>query len=162
MASYHNDRERLAGVREALEAADISWEQTLIEERANREDAGAAAARSLLTETPRPTAIVAMSDQLALGAIRGAHELGLEVPGDLSVGGFDDIPEAARSQPPLTTVRQPLVDKGLLAGDRLFKLIDGSEPPDAVLPVQLVARDSTGPAPAAPTEDNVARPAPTQ
>ena len=149
-AAYYNDRERLAGVREALEAAQLSWDEVLIEERANRRDAGAAAARALLTETPRPTAILAMSDQLALGAIQGARELGLEVPGNLSVGGFDDIPEAAHSQPPLTTVRQPLVDKGLLAGDRLFKLIDGSEPPDAVLPVQLVVRESTGPAPAAP------------
>jgi hypothetical protein len=56
------------------------------------------------------------------------------------------------------------VEKGLIAGDRLFELIDGGEPPDAVLPVQLVARESTGPAPAAPTaptEDN-ARPAATQ
>ena len=150
-AAYYNDRERLAGVREALEAADISWQQTLIEERSNRQDAGAAAARSLLAETPRPTALIAMSDQLALGAIRAAHELGLEVPTDLSIGGFDDIPEAAQSQPPLTTVRQPLVDKGLLAGDRLFELIDGNQPPDALLPVQLVVRESTGPAPASPT-----------
>jgi DNA-binding LacI/PurR family transcriptional regulator len=163
-ASYYNDRERLAGVREALEAAAISWDEVLIEERANRQDAGAAAARSLLAETPRPTALIAMSDQLALGAIRGARELGLEVPTDLSVAGFDDIPEAAHSQPPLTTVRQPLVDKGLLAGDRLFELLAGSEPPDAVLPVQLVARGSTGPAPVSPTTAGAddARPAATQ
>jgi DNA-binding LacI/PurR family transcriptional regulator len=163
-ASYYNDRERLAGVREALEAAAISWDEVLIEERANRQDAGAAAARSLLAETPRPTALIAMSDQLALGAIRGARELGLEVPTDLSVAGFDDIPEAAQSQPPLTTVRQPLVDKGLLAGDRLFELLAGSEPPDAVLPVQLVARGSTGPAPVSPTTAGAddARPAATQ
>jgi len=150
-AAYYNDRERLAGVREALEAAQLSWDQVLIEERSNRRDAGAAAARALLTEAPRPTAIIAMSDQLALGAIRAAHELGLAIPGDLSVAGFDDIAQAAHSEPPLTTVRQPLVDKGLLAGERLFELIDGSEPPDAVLPVQLIARDSTGPAPASPT-----------
>ena len=63
--------------------------------------------------------------------------------------GFDDIPEAARSQPPLTTVRQPLVGKGTLAGDRLFELLDGSEAPDAVLPVELVVRESSAPAPRA-------------
>jgi len=163
-AAYYNDRERLAGVREALEAAQLSWDEVLIEERANRQDAGAAAARALLTETPRPTAIIAMSDQLALGAIRSAHELGLAIPGDLSVAGFDDIAEAAHSQPPLTTVRQPLVDKGLLAGERLFELIEGGEPPDAVLPVQLIARDSTGPAPGSPTTAGAAdaRPASTR
>jgi DNA-binding LacI/PurR family transcriptional regulator len=146
-ASYHNDRERLAGVREGLEAAGVPWQEVLIEERSNSHEAGAAAARSLLAETPRPAALVATTDQLALGAVRAAGELGLGVPTDLSVAGFDDIPEASRSQPPLTTVRQPLVGKGTLAGDRLFELLDGSDPPDTVLPVELVVRDSTGPAP---------------
>jgi DNA-binding LacI/PurR family transcriptional regulator len=144
-AAYHNDRERLAGVREGLEAAGIGWEAVMIEERSNSQEAGAAAAQSLLAETPRPTAIVATTDQLALGAIRGARELGLEVPTELSVAGFDDIPEAARSRPPLTTVRQPHVGKGTLAGDRLFELLDGSEAPDTVLPVELVVRESTTP-----------------
>jgi DNA-binding LacI/PurR family transcriptional regulator len=146
-ASYRNDRERLAGIRDGLEAAGIDWDDVAIEERPNREDAGAAAAQSLLADTPRPTAIIATTDRLALGAIHGARDLGLKVPADVSVAGFDDIPEAARSQPALTTVRQPLVEKGTLAGDRLFELLDGGEPPDAVLPVELVARDSTGPAP---------------
>lgn len=142
-ASYHNDRERLAGVREGLEAGGIDWETVLIEERSNSQEAGTAAVRSLLAGTPRPTAIVATTDQLALGAIRGAQELGLEVPTELSVVGFDDIPDASRSQPPLTTVRQPLVGKGTLAGDRLFELLDGTEAPEAVLPVELVVRGST-------------------
>ena len=145
-ASYHNDRERLAGVREGLEAGGIDWETVRIEERANSQEAGAAAAQSLLAETPRPTAIVATTDQLALGAIRGARELDLEAPTELSVVGFDDIPEAARSRPPLTTVRQPLVGKGTLAGERLFELLDGNDAPDAVLPVELVVRESTAPA----------------
>jgi DNA-binding LacI/PurR family transcriptional regulator len=145
-ASYHNDRERLAGIREGLEAGGIGWETVLIEERSNSQEAGLAAARGLLAETPRPTAIVATTDQLALGAIRAARELGLDVPADLSVVGFDDIPEAVSSQPPLTTVRQALVGKGTLAGERLFELLDGSEAPDAILPVELVVRESTAPA----------------
>jgi LacI family transcriptional regulator len=66
----------------------------------------------------------------------------------VSVTGFDDIAEAVRAQPPLTTVRQPLVEKGALAGDRLLALLDGAAAPDVVLPVELVARGSTGPAPA--------------
>jgi DNA-binding LacI/PurR family transcriptional regulator len=155
-ASYHNDRERLAGVREGLEAGGIGWETVLIEERANSQEAGAAAASTLLAETPRPTAIVATTDQLALGAIRGARELGLEVPTELSVVGFDDIAEAARSQPRLTTVRQPLVDKGILAGDRLFALLEGSAAPDTVLPVELRVRESTGPAPRSDTPGDAA------
>jgi DNA-binding LacI/PurR family transcriptional regulator len=147
-AAYHNDRERLEGLRQGLEAAGVPWHGVLIEERANTQEAGFAAARSLLADVPRPTALVATTDQLALGALRAARELGLEVPADLSVVGFDDIPEAARSQPPLTTVRQPLVGKGTLAGDRLFTLLEGSAAPDAVLPVELVVRGSTGVAPA--------------
>jgi DNA-binding LacI/PurR family transcriptional regulator len=147
-SAYHVDRERLEGVREGLEAAGIAWQDVRIEERANSQEAGAAAARSLLAETPRPSALVATTDQLALGAVRGAREIGFAVPADVSVTGFDDIPEAARSQPPLTTVRQPLVDKGVLAGDRLLALLDGKGAQDVVLPVELVVRASTGPAPA--------------
>jgi DNA-binding LacI/PurR family transcriptional regulator len=148
-AAYLVDRERFEGLREGLEAAGIAWEDVPIEERSNTQEAGAAAARLLLADEPRPTALVATTDQLALGAIRGAHELGLEVPADVSVVGFDDIPEAARAQPSLTTVHQPLVEKGTLAGDRLFALLDGAVAPDVVLPVELVVRDSTGPAPSA-------------
>jgi DNA-binding LacI/PurR family transcriptional regulator len=148
-AAYHVDRERLEGVREGLEAVGIAWEDVRIEERANSQEAGAGAAKSLLAETPRPTALIATTDQLALGAVRGARELGLDVPAEVSVTGFDDIAEAARSQPPLTTVRQPLVDKGALAGDRLLALLEGGAAQDAVLPVELVVRASTGPAPAA-------------
>jgi DNA-binding LacI/PurR family transcriptional regulator len=146
--AYHVDRERLEGLRQGLEAAGIDWRDVPIEEGENRQEAGAAAARTLLAEAPPPTALIATTDQLALGAIRGVRALDLKVPADVSVVGFDDIPEAARSQPPLTTVRQPHVDKGALAGDRLFALLDGSPAPDTLLPVELVVRESTGPAPA--------------
>jgi DNA-binding LacI/PurR family transcriptional regulator len=147
-AAYHVDRERLEGLRQGFEAAGIPWAAVLIEERSNTQEAGIDAARSLLSEAQPPTAIVATTDQLALGALRGARDLGLEPPADVSVVGFDDIPEASRAQPPLTTVRQPLVGKGTLAGDRLFALLDGAAAPDAVLPVELVVRESTAPAPA--------------
>ena len=148
-AAYHVDRERLEGLRQGLEAAGIPWGEVLIEERDNTQEAGIEAARSLFTEAQRPTAVVATTDQLALGALRGARDLGLEPPVDVSVVGFDDIPEASRAQPPLTTVRQPLVGKGTVAGDRLFALLDGTAAPDVVLPVELVVRESTAPAPAA-------------
>jgi DNA-binding LacI/PurR family transcriptional regulator len=72
-----------------------------------------------------PTAVVAMSDQLAFGAIRAARALGLAVPGDLSVVGFDDVAGAAASEPPLTTVRQPLEERGRLAGTLILDLLHG-------------------------------------
>jgi DNA-binding LacI/PurR family transcriptional regulator len=96
-AAYHNDRERLEGLRRGLEAAGIPWQEVTSEERSNDQEAGVVASLSLLADTPRPTVIVATTDQLALGAVRGARELGLQVPADLSVVGFDDIPDAARA-----------------------------------------------------------------
>jgi DNA-binding LacI/PurR family transcriptional regulator len=90
--------------------------------------------------------ILTTADQLAIGAIQAARERGLQVPRDISIAGFDDIPAAALFDPPLTTVRQPLREKGAL-GARL--LLDGweGEPPSLVLPTELVVRASTGPAP---------------
>src|SRR3712207_6184280 len=67
----------------------------------------------------RPTAMLALSDQLALGVFEAARKLGLSIPEDLSVVGFDDVPEASRTDPPLTTVYQPHVEKGLTAGPML-------------------------------------------
>jgi DNA-binding LacI/PurR family transcriptional regulator len=146
-AAYHVDRERLAGIEDSLSKAGIAWEDVLVYECDNREPAGAAAARELLRRDTRPTAIMATTDQLALGAIRGAHELGLEVPADVSVTGFDDIHEAPLADPPLTTVRQPLTEKGSIAGGLLLELVEGGHPDDVTIPVELRVRESTGPPP---------------
>jgi DNA-binding LacI/PurR family transcriptional regulator len=95
---------------------------------------------------PRPTALLATSDQLAFGAIEAAMEMGLSMPGDLSVVGFDDVPEAARSVPPLTTVHQDHVQKGLLAGRLLVARLGGEEPAaPKTLQTRLVVRESTAP-----------------
>jgi DNA-binding LacI/PurR family transcriptional regulator len=147
-AAYKVDRDRLAGIDDALTGAGIAATGKTIYECPNREEAGAAAATELLRTYPRPTAIMATTDQLALGALRAARELGLSVPDDVSITGFDDIPEAAHSDPPLTTARQPLVEKGAVAGDMLMQLAAGSVPEDVTLPVELVVRGSTGPPPA--------------
>jgi DNA-binding LacI/PurR family transcriptional regulator len=87
-----------------------------------------------------------MSDQLAFGAMRAARALGLEVPGDLSVVGFDDVAAATTSDPPLTTVRQPPEARGRLAGTLILDLLHG-RPVAAVttFPVELVVRASTAP-----------------
>ena len=143
--TYRITRERLEGYREGLEAAGVDWSAVPVEERpASSVAAGAVAARALLAEEPRPTAILASSDLLAFGVLGVARELGIGVPGELSVVGFDDVPGAAYSMPPLTTVRQPLEEKGVAAARVVLER--PAEPADIVLPTELVVRESTGPA----------------
>jgi DNA-binding LacI/PurR family transcriptional regulator len=146
-AAYHVDRERLAGFREPLAAAGVDLDEVPVYECANHRDAGAHAAGALLARAPRPTALLCTTDELALGAVRHVRELGLDVPGEVSVTGFDDIPEAAGADPPLTTVHQPLAEKGAVAGDLLFELLDDGSARDVILPARPVIRSSTGPPP---------------
>jgi DNA-binding LacI/PurR family transcriptional regulator len=108
----------------------------------NFEDCGERAALELLSLSPRPTALLCSTDVLALGAIRALRAQGLDVPGDVSVVGFDDVPAAATAE--LTTVRQPLLEKGREAGRLLME--PGTER-EVILPLELVPRRSTGPAP---------------
>jgi DNA-binding LacI/PurR family transcriptional regulator len=108
---------------------------------------GAAAAAALLQRSPRPTALLCLSDRLAEGALEAAARLGLRVPRDVSVVGFDDGEPAARLG--LTTVRQPRRHKGELAATALLDLLAGRRPePVRRLPPELVVRASTAlPAP---------------
>ncbi len=140
-------RERLAGYRTALEGAGLDWEAVPVWECPyNGRQPGHEAAAALLASEPRPTAIVALSDELALGVIDGAHELGFDVPGELSVVGFDDAPAAAAATPPLTTVHQPLRRKGLMAARRLLEVQAGRRSTRSRrLPTELVVRASTAP-----------------
>jgi DNA-binding LacI/PurR family transcriptional regulator len=140
-ASYRVTAERLEGYAEGL---GVEWDEVpLYETFPNSRQAGARAARALLALDPRPTALLAMSDELAIGALDAAGGLGLSVPGDLSIVGYDDAPAAAWSTPPLTTVRQPLVEKGRAAGRMLLEALDGKTPTDVALPTELVVRGST-------------------
>jgi DNA-binding LacI/PurR family transcriptional regulator len=142
-ATFHIGRERLAGYREALEAAGIAWAGVPVQEQPNELDDGVTAGHALLVADTRPTAILAATDQLALGVLRAARELGLHVPGDLTIVGFDDVPEAATSDPPLTTVRQPLQEKGREAARLLAELQAGGPPRRVLLPVELVVRGTS-------------------
>ena len=109
---------------------------------------GRVAGATLLGDQRPPTAILAASDQLALGAIEAARELGIAIPDQLSVCGFDDIPAAAHTSPALTTVRQDHGRKGQLAVDLLLAKLAGTSPPTpAPLETRVIARQSTGPAP---------------
>lgn len=147
-SSFFATRRRFAGYRAALEAAGLAWEEVRITEAAdNSEAAGASAMEPLLAATPRPTAVLCITDRLALGAMAAAQGVGLTVPGDLSVVGFDDIPQAAEARPPLTTVRQAHRDKGLLAGQALVAQLRREASAERItLPVEMVRRGSTGPA----------------
>ena len=151
--TYAVQRERLAGAFEALAEAGVGPAQVPVEERFEvSRAAGAAALGSLLSHHPGLTAVVCLADVLALGVLEGARDRGLSVPGDLTVTGFDDVPDAAAAG--LTTVRQPLADKGALACELLLRLIArrqaGAPGPQVrrILPTSLEVRASTGVPPA--------------
>ncbi len=139
---------RETGYRESLAEAGIPFDPELVRDGGYQSALTADAARELLTRPDRPTAVFAANDMSALGVVAVAHELGLRVPEDLSVIGFDDVPEAASATPPLTTMAQPLHDLGARALHMLIELLDGHDVPGQVqLPAELVVRASTGPAP---------------
>ena len=144
-ATYHVSRSRLQGYAAALTDAGIPWADVPVYECAeNVPEKGRIATEALLSREPRPTAILTFSDQLALGAIEAARRLGLSVPKDLSVVGFDDVAEAARATPPLTTIHQPHVDKGQLASRNLLTQLREEEPSSReILPTHLIVRGST-------------------
>jgi LacI family transcriptional regulator len=102
---------------------------------------------SLLNQTERPTAIFAANDLSAIAVIERAATLGLTVPGDLSVVGFDDIPEAARLSTPLTTIRQSMQKLGEEAVEMLLALMESKQPSEmhVRLPTALVRRATTAP-----------------
>lgn len=145
-ATLRVTRARLVGYEAALQAAGVPWREVPVYECfGSSKGLGRGAADALLSREPRPTAILALSDQLALGVIEVAKERDLSVPEDLSVAGFDDVPEAATSRPPLTTVHQDHTAKGELAGRLLIAQLREEETEDTdLLPARLVVRGSTG------------------
>jgi DNA-binding LacI/PurR family transcriptional regulator len=146
----HNDPESGAAAFAALLASGRAL-PTATHGLGNRRSLGRAAAA--------PTAVVAMSDQLAFGAIRAARAAGLAVPDDLSVTGFDDVVGAAVADPPLTTIRQPLLERGRVTGALLLDLIHGRPvEPVTACPVELVVRGSTAHPPGLPSSGRSPQP----
>ncbi|MCY7417335.1 MAG: substrate-binding domain-containing protein [Chloroflexi bacterium] len=142
--------ERLGGYRDGLIAAGITLAAELVVPGDFLEPRGFEATRELLALAERPTAIFASSDAAAIGALRAAREAGLRVPEDLSIVGFDDVPEASYVDPALSTVRQPLREMGRSAVRRLMEMLAEPDAPARriVVATELVVRGSTGPAPA--------------
>jgi LacI family transcriptional regulator len=142
---------REQGYRETLEAHGIPFDPLLVRDGNYRAPQTDNAARELLTRIDRPTAIFAANDLSAIRVLEIAAELGIRVPEDLSVIGFDDIPEAAAAHPQLTTVAQPLREMGAQALQILLELLGGADVARHIhLPAELVVRSSTAP-PAAVT-----------
>jgi LacI family transcriptional regulator, galactose operon repressor len=105
---------------------------------------GFSCARGLLDLAQPPTAIFASNDVMAFGVMEAARVRGLRIPEDISIVGFDDIPQASHVHPPLTTVRQPLEQMGRVATQMLLKLIDNPQlqVERAALPTELIVRQS--------------------
>jgi DNA-binding LacI/PurR family transcriptional regulator len=141
----HVSSARLAGWRAGLEAAGIDWSIVPVASGPGKgRETGRAAGGRLLDRAERPTAIIALSDLIALGVLDAAAERGIAVPSELSVAGFDDVPEAASATPPLTTIRQPHRSKG---SEAVRLLLEAPDSGSVVLPTELVVRASTAPAP---------------
>ncbi|MCI0345372.1 MAG: substrate-binding domain-containing protein, partial [Chloroflexi bacterium] len=139
---------RLRGYRAAFEAASAQLPEAWVVAAPASVAGGEAGFDAAWARSPRPTAVLAMSDALAIGAIGAARELGLRVPEHLSVVGFDDIDLAAHVDPPLTTVHQPIRRKGEEAVRLLLAAIETTTPlvERVRLPTSLVVRRSSAPA----------------
>ena len=140
-------RARLDGYRAGLESAGIAVDDALIVPGDFYHEGGFRGTAALLDLPDPPTAIFACSDQMAFGVYEAVRQRGLRVPDDMSVVGFDDLPEARWASPPLTTVRQPLADMGRVAARTVLRLAAGQQPDSqrVELATELVPRESTAP-----------------
>src|SRR3984885_13450148 len=142
-ACFEVARRRMQGYLRALGSSGSKTSVKIWECPRSSEEDGGAAAEYFLKKKPRPTAILATSDRLALGVMEGARKYQLSIPEELAVVGFDDIPAAKMSAPQLTTVRQPFEEKGRVAVAALLK---EKRPLRTILPTKLIIRQSSDPA----------------
>ena len=146
MDLFHS-QERLRGVRSGLSDYGITQDEKLIVRGGFRMLDGYQAAKHLFDMQPPPTAIFSYNDFNAIGALRAARECNLDIPGDISIIGFDDIPQAAFTCPSLTTIRQPKLDMGRHGAELLIELALNEDLPEVneqPLEVELIVRESTG------------------
>jgi LacI family transcriptional regulator len=136
-------RARLAGYRRGLEQAAIDFDERLVIHTSFDQDGGALGVETLLGGSTAFTAICCANDPLAMGALARLAELGIDVPGDVSVAGFDDVPVAAITSPSLSTVRLPLREMGRRGFAEAARILGGDELARTVLPTELAMRAST-------------------
>jgi DNA-binding LacI/PurR family transcriptional regulator len=140
---------RLRGYLAALAARGVELPENAVVVGPATIEGGIAAMRRAWEDGLRPTGVLAMSDAMAIGVLRAARELGLRVPADLSVVGFDDIDISQHTDPPLTTVYQPIRQKGESAVHLLLSVVERRDqtPQQLRLETRLIIRGSSGPAP---------------
>ena len=145
-SSFRSAHERRRGFSKGLNERRLRLDRVYDREAAYTFESGAAAAEQLLSLSPRPTAIFAGNDEMAAGVYKAARDLGLQIPRDLSVVGFDDSPVATRMYPLLTSVRLPIRDMGHMAAAKLIHRRSNKHSSEAteVIP-QLIVRESTAP-----------------
>lgn len=148
--SWWEARERQRGWKEALKAAGREPREPLIAEGDWSAESGRRALKQLIQQNPQMDAVFASNDQMALGVLSMAHELGIHIPEDLAIVGFDNVPEAAHYLPPLTTIDQSTLSVGCLAVQELHRLAEArfqkSEVPAPrarTLTPKLVVRESS-------------------
>ena len=141
---------RFLGYKDGLSQRKLEFSEDLVIAGDNSFASGESCGAQLLELESRPTAIFAANDDMAAGVLRAANRLGIEVPGELSIAGFDDIPLARQVEPALTTIRQPLVRMAERAA-RILTANNNDAKPDPVsdcVPATIKIRESSGPAPA--------------
>lgn len=141
---------RFSGYQDGLRESGLTYSESLVGSGDNSIGSGEACARKLLAREQPPTAIFAANDDMAAGVIRVAYQLGFDVPGQLSVAGYDDNSLASQLYPTLTTIRQPLSTMAERAALALVgaELDDNALSPETeILSASVQIRESTGPAP---------------
>ncbi|HBY96921.1 MAG TPA: LacI family transcriptional regulator [Chloroflexi bacterium] len=136
---------RRRGYREALEAAGLPPDPALIWPGDYTFESGLSTADRFIASNPRPTAIFASNDQMAIGAITSLRRLGITVPNDVSVAGLDDIPSARYIEPPLTTIEVPLHQLGAYGMQTILCILSGESVESFYLSHTLIVRRSTAP-----------------
>jgi len=150
--------ERERGYRQALADARIKVDNHLIEQGTYSEQSGLEAGRRLLSLAQRPTAVFAANDEMAIGCMNAAHEMGVQVPAELSLIGFDDVSAASIVRPQLTTLRHPIALMAQAAVQELMRRIQGQpgQRQRVEFPAEMVVRESIAPV-SAPTARRRAR-----
>lgn len=147
-AANDRARARVCGIRDAMAAAGLDPAALDVIEVPYGIDTGAAAFRTLMARSPRPSVVICGNDVLAVGALRQAREMSIKVPREVSVTGFDDIELAGVAVPALTTVHVPHHEMGREAARMLVRMVQGQDPgPSRCLPTELRRRDTLAPPP---------------
>lgn len=148
-ADARDARERIRGYRAAMVEAGL-WDETNLEFQGGfTQEAGYATAKEIVKKKPRPTAIMGANDYCAIGVLSALHEAGISIPEEVAVTGFDGLPSTQYTSPPLTSVRVPVREIGLMAINRLIERMRDVEIAGGtwreIVPVELIKRESSSP-----------------